>query len=194
MVRSLLVIALIPLFSVTVALGEPTPTPTPNPSPTEASKEDGHGKKDRGSRDKDQDHRKSDDNDRDDSLARFKKRLEQMTPEERQHFQDNWKRWKQMGAGEQKDWQGRAMEERERVKKVIDDTIQKLGLKLDGDQREVFVLRYRQERRKIEEQLCKEIDAKRESEINDMLQRLKAEFSMPKPTPAPAAAGSPATP
>lgn len=132
--------------------------------------------------------------DNDSPLVRFKKRLEEMSPDERQHFQDNWKRWKQMGEGEQKDWQGRAAEERERMKKVIDDTIQKLGLKLDADQREVFVLRYRQERRKIEEQLRKEMDDKRESEINEMLQRLKGEFSTAKPAPAPGTAKPAATP
>ncbi len=120
--------------------------------------------------------------------GRFKKRLEQMSPDERQHFLDNWKRWKEMGDGERKDWQQRAMDERNRMKKVIDDAIQGLGLKLDDDQREVFVLRYRQERRKIEEQLCQEMTAKRESEINEMLQRLKNEFSAPRPTPTPAPA------
>jgi len=203
MARSVLVLPLIFLLTATFAPAqEPTPTATPKPSPSpvpEGQKDDWRWKKDmdrpqRGDRDGGGPPRPplppldKDGKDGDGPLMRFKKRLEQMSPEDRQHFQENWQRWKQMGANEQKDWQNRAKDDRERMKKVIDDAIQKTGLKLDDDQREVFVLRYRQERRKIEEQLHQEMDAKRESEIADMLQRLKSEFSTPKPTPAPAAA------
>lgn len=123
--------------------------------------------------------------DDDGPMARFKARLEKMTPEERQHFQDNWKRWKEMAPREKQDWQGRAQEMRDRMKKAVDDTISKLGLELDKDQKEVFALRYMQERRKIEEQLRKEMDAKRTTEVDAMLQRLKTEFE-PKSSPTPA--------
>jgi hypothetical protein len=183
MARPFRALALISLVPAALAFAEPECTPSPSPSPA-GSPNNWWGKFDRGRGPGGPDRRPSGDGDADGPLARFKKRLEQMSPEERQRFQENWKRWKQMGNGEQRDWQGRAEEERDRMKKVIDDTIQKIGLKLDDDQREVFVLRYRQERRKIEEQLRQEMDAKRATEIDAMLQRLKAEFSAPKPAAA----------
>jgi hypothetical protein len=125
-------------------------------------------------------------------FQKFRERLEQMSPEERQKFKDNWKRWKEMGDDERKDWQKRAMEERDRLKQNVDDALSKLGLKLDDDQREVFALRYRQERRKLEQSLCKEMDEKREAGVDEILQRLKTEFSnSPKPTPKPTPAATP---
>jgi hypothetical protein len=121
----------------------------------------------------------------------FKKKLEQMTPEERERFKENWQRWKEMGDRERAEFKQRAAQEHAWMDKTIDDAVAKLGLTLDHDQKEVFALRYKQERRKIEEALCQEMRAKRDQQLNDMLQRLKTEFSTPKPpataTPAPTA-------
>ena len=205
MARFHLALALTALLLANFALSQPAPTPAPAAA---ASPPPGDGRRpkkdwkpdhdnDHGPRDADSDHRPPlpplDDQGQ---PPRFKKWIDQMSPDERQRFQDNWKRWKEMGDDERKNWQQRAMDERERVKKIIDDTISKLGLNLDADQREVFVLRYRQERRKIEEQLRKEFDDRREAEVNGMLQRLKAEFSKPAAaaTPAPEAPKPSATP
>jgi hypothetical protein len=117
----------------------------------------------------------------------FKKRLAQMSPEERQRFEKNWERWKAMDDRERQEWKQRAMEARQRMKQTVDQAIAGLGLQLTDDQRQVFTLRYFQERRKIEEELCKEMSAKRDQMLADMLQRLKTEFNEPKsasPTPA----------
>jgi hypothetical protein len=125
------------------------------------------------------------------SFQDFKKKLDQMTPEERARFKENWKRWKEMGDRERAEFQQRAAQEHAWMDKAIDDAVAKLGLTLDHDQKEVFALRYKQERRKIEEALCQEMRTKRDQQLNDMLQRLKTEFSTPKPaataTPAPTA-------
>jgi len=181
MARSFLALALTSLLSTGLALAQPAPSCTPSPSPLP-----GEGKRPK----KDRDGRENDRRppmppvDREGPLGRFKKKLEQMTPEERQHFQDNWKRWREMNDGERRDWQKRAMDEREHLKHNIDDAIAALGLKLDADRREVFALRYRQERRKLEQQISEETEAKRKAGIDDILARLKAEFSTPKPAPA----------
>jgi hypothetical protein len=114
-----------------------------------------------------------------------------MAPEEREQFRKNWQHWKEMGQREQKNWKQRAAEEHERVRKTVDEAIAKIGLKLNNDQKEVFALRYRQERRKIEEQLRKEIDAARKQRIDEMLANLKAEFSAPAPAATPAASPTP---
>lgn len=111
------------------------------------------------------------------SHPKFKERLEKMSPEERKHFEENWKRWKEMSEHERKEWQRRAAEARARMEKAIDETLAKLDLTLDKDRREVFALRYRQERRKVEEELCNEMSERRQEMIDGMLQRLKAEFS-----------------
>ncbi len=88
-----------------------------------------------------------------------------MTPEEQELFRD------------------RELFRREKIAEEIQDALNKSGLKLDDDQREVYALRYTQERRKIEEALRKEMDQKRQLMVGDMLSRLKIEFSG---TPAPA--------
>jgi len=126
---------------------------------------------------------------------KFRKRLAKMSPEDRERFIENWKRWKEMGDRERRAWQARAEEERRRVDKAISDTLKKLELDLDEDEREVFALRYRQERRKIEKELCSEMQAKRAQMIEAMQGRLKEEFAAksgtkpaatPEPTPEPA--------
>jgi len=116
-----------------------------------------------------------------------------MTPEERERFKENWQRWKEMGDREKAEFKQRAAQEHAWMDKTIDDAVAKLGLTLDHDQKEVFALRYKQERRKIEEAICQEMRAKRDQQLNDMLQRLKVEFSTPKPaaTPSPSPAGQP---
>lgn len=124
--------------------------------------------------------------------GKFKERLEKMSPEERKHFEENWKRWKEMGDRERKEWQRRTAEARERMEKAVDETLQKLELTLDADRREVFALRYRQERKKIEEELCREMGERRQEMIEQMQQRLKSEFTgggQPAPI-APAAPGN----
>lgn len=109
-----------------------------------------------------------------------------MSPEERQRFEKNWEHWKAMDDHERQEWKQRAMEARQRMKQTVDQAIAELGLQLTDDQRQVFTLRYFQERRKIEEELCKEMSAKRDQMLSDMLQRLKTEFNDPKSaSPAP---------
>jgi hypothetical protein len=125
------------------------------------------------------------------SLQKFKQKFEAMTPEERERFKENWQRWKEMGERERAEFKQRAAREHACMDKAIDDAIAKLGLVLDRDRKEVFALRYKQERRKVEEALCQEMKKKRDQQLDDMLRRLKTEFATPPPatatTPAPAA-------
>lgn len=129
-------------------------------------------------------------------VERFKKKLEKMAPEERERFRQNWERWKKMGDREREEFRKKAEAERQRMRKTIDDAIAKAGLTLSADEREVFVLRYRQERRKIEEELRQETESLRAAKIDAALERLKAEFkpSSPSPSPAPAPSASPTAP
>jgi len=85
---------------------------------------------------------------------------------------------------EQELFRDRELFRREKIAQEIQDAITKSGLRLDDDQREVYALRYAQERRKIEEALRQELDQKRQAMVGDMLTRLKIEFSAtPPPSP-----------
>jgi hypothetical protein len=191
MARSFLALALAALVAAPTAFAQPTPTPVPpleGDQPKPPAEKPPRPEGDRPKKDRQQDPSRRQFSDDELMVQKFRKKLEDMSPEERQRFKENLKRWKEMGEDERKDMQKRAIEERERVRKNVDEAIEKLGLKLDQDQREVFALRYRQERHKLEQTVCKEMDEKRKAGVEDILQRLKVEFSNPpKPAPAPAA-------
>ena len=114
--------------------------------------------------------------------------FEQLSPDQQKRFLDNLDQWKAMSPEEQELYRDRDLIRREKIAVEIQDAITKSGLKLDDDQREVYALRYTQERRKIEEELHKEMDQKRNGMVNDMLSRLKLEFA---PTPPPGQSGKP---
>jgi len=59
------------------------------------------------------------------------------------------------------------------------------GLDLSGERRAFFAKRYGEERRKVEEQLRKEMEEKRRPLIKEIVARLKEEFST-APLTAPA--------
>ena len=71
----------------------------------------------------------------------------------------------------------------------IDAALKDAGLELDAERRELFARRYGEERHKIEEQLHKELDEKRQPLLKEVIAKLKAEFSTPTP-----AAGQPGKP
>jgi dsDNA-binding SOS-regulon protein len=109
--------------------------------------------------------------------------FEQLTPDQKNKFLENLDQWKAMSPEEQELFRDRELFRRQKIASEIQDALGKSGLHLDDDQREVYVLRYTQERRKIEEALRKEMDHQRQVMVADMLARLKVEFSS---TPAPA--------
>jgi hypothetical protein len=119
-----------------------------------------------------------------DDWTEARKMFEQLSPDQQKRFLDNLDQWKAMSPEEQELFRDRDLIRREKIALEIQDSITKSGLKLDDDQREVYALRYTQERRKIEEELHKEMDKKRAAMVSDMLARLKIEF-VPTPTPTP---------
>ncbi len=112
--------------------------------------------------------------------------FEQLSPDQKTKFLDNLEQWKNMSPEERELFRDRELFRREKIAQEIQDSLTKTGLHLDSDQREVFALRYTQERRKIEESLHKEMDHVRQIRVTDMLSRLKLEFSS-TPTPEPTA-------
>jgi len=121
-----------------------------------------------------------------DEWTQARRLFEQLSPDQQKKFLENLDQWKSMPPEEQELFRDRELFRREKVAQEIQEAITKSNLRLDNDQREVYALRYTQERRKIEEALRKEMDQKRQSMVNDMLTRLKVEFA-PTPTPPPPA-------
>jgi hypothetical protein len=119
--------------------------------------------------------------------------FEQLSPDQQKKFIDNLSQWKAMTPEEQELFRDRELFRNARIAQEIQTAINRSGLHLDDDEREVYALRYTQERRKIEEALRKEMDQKRASMVNDMLGKLKQEFGPlsaappppPKATPTP---------
>jgi predicted glutamine amidotransferase len=125
-----------------------------------------------------------------DEWSEARKIFEQLSPDQQKKFLDNLDQWKAMPPEEQELFRDRELFRREKIAQEIQDAINKSSLHLDEDQREVYALRYTQERRKIEEALRKDEDQKRQVMVSEMLTRLKLEFSA-TPTPSNYSTGSP---
>ena len=119
------------------------------------------------------------------------RRMQQLAPEERETFKHNLEMWHNLPPDERVALRNLA---HARARVEIDKAIQDSGLHLDPDQREMFALRYTQERRKLERELQRQVNAERAQRMPEILARLKSEFG-PGPSTAPAgkpAAASPA--
>ena len=120
-----------------------------------------------------------------------RKALDALTPEQRKRFQENFWRWANLSPEEKKQLRDREDVRKKMREQEVEMVIQETGLQLEGERRELFMKRYGEERRKIEEQLRKEMMEKRRPLLKDLAARLKEEFSnLPAATPA----AVPATP
>ena len=124
-------------------------------------------------------------------------RVEQLPPDERAAYQRNLPLWRQMPPEEREDLRRQA---NERVRQETDKAYEVSGLNLDPDQREVFDLRYKQERRKVEHELQEKANAERARRLAEVNERLKREFaarsaaSQNADTPTPKKAPTPPAP
>ena len=110
-------------------------------------------------------------------FGNVRRALEALTPEQRQHFVENLKRWSNLPPEEKKALADRDGFRRKKMAEEIDAAITDTGLPLQGDRRALFAKRYAEERRKLEEQLRKELEEKRRPLLQELVGRLKVEFS-----------------
>ena len=110
-------------------------------------------------------------------FGNVRRALDALTPEQRQRFVENLKRWANLPPEEKLALADRDGFRRKKMAEEIDRAIGETGLNLDGERRAQFAKRYGEERRKVEEQLRKELEEKRQPLIKEILSRLKAEFS-----------------
>jgi hypothetical protein len=108
-----------------------------------------------------------------------RKALEALTPEQRERFQKNFWRWSNLTPEQKKALRDREEMRRKRREEDVQRAIEQSGLSLEGERRAQFEKRYSEERRKIEEQLRRELDEKRKPLIEELVGRLKLEFSAP---------------
>jgi len=114
----------------------------------------------------------------------IEQKLENLTPQQRQRFQENLERWKKLPKVQQDELRREAKFHRERILQEINEAIEKTGLKLDEQQRQVFTYRYAQERRTLEEKLRENVEEKRREAIAELIWQLSAEFQPIPPDPA----------
>ena len=128
--------------------------------------------------------------------------MPQLTPEEKEAYERNLTLWLALPPDERQALRGEATE---RIRIETEKAYEISGLHLNDDQREVFALRYRQERRRLERELQEKARAERERRLPEILEHIKHEFPAsaaatprptpkvsPMPTPTPTAAVTPA--
>lgn len=111
------------------------------------------------------------------------RRIEALPTEEREAFKRNLRVWRQLTPEER---EAMRRETTDRTREEVERAYQQSGLRLDKDQREVFGLRYRQERRKLEREIQEKMEAERTRRLPGLVEGLKKEFA-DKPAAAPMA-------
>ena len=110
-----------------------------------------------------------------------------MSPEDRQRFQSNIERWRQMPPEERRELREREGWRQERLKREAEAAARAAGLQLEAERRQQFELRYIQERKRIEQELRRELREKRERELAPVVEQLKKEFTQPSGSATPGA-------
>lgn len=110
-------------------------------------------------------------------------RWRQMRPDERQRFRSNAERWLQMAPEERRLLRDREAQRRERIQRETDAALRQSGLELEAERRAQFERRYIEERRRIEQQLRRDIEERRRRELAPVVEQLKKEFGQQKAPP-----------
>ena len=115
-----------------------------------------------------------------------------LSPEEHEAYERNLGLWLALPPEERQALRGQATE---RIREETEKAYVNSGLNLNGDQREVFALRYRQERRRLEREIQEKAAAERARRLPEIMDRLKREFPGSNGTPTPTSTSAPiATP
>lgn len=110
--------------------------------------------------------------------------LDRLPPAEREAFQRNLRLWREFSPEERDAIRDQAEQRRVRRRIEAERMLMESGLQLDLDRREVFILRYQQERRRLERDLRQRMEVERTRRLPEIGALLKREFSEPLPGPA----------
>lgn len=129
-------------------------------------------------------------------LENVRKAIEALTPEQRKHFRENFVRWMNLTPEERSALREKEDVRHQRMAEEVEAALQQTGLQLEPGRRAQFAKRYAEERRKLEERLRQETEEKRRPAVQQIIARLKSEFSSANtaaatPTPQAIPTGSP---
>ncbi len=106
-------------------------------------------------------------------LEDLRRSIEQLTPEQQQKVLQNLHRWLALSPDERDVLRQRQRVRQQKEEESVTEAYQKSGLRLNEDGRELFRKLYLQERRKLEEQLAKETQEKRQKGDAAIVEKLK---------------------
>lgn len=110
-------------------------------------------------------------------MQNVRRAIEALSPEQRKRFEENFHKWANLPAEEKKSLRDREEVRRKRMADDIQAALAKSGLTLDEEQKAHFARRYVEERRKLEEELRREMDEKRQPRLDGIVGELTKEFS-----------------
>jgi len=91
------------------------------------------------------------------------------------NFQENLKRWQEMSPEQRQEMRRRFDGRRQQMREEQEKILSELG-PITEEQREAFLQRYREERRKIDEELRTKMEALRKEQIEALRKKLVEEF------------------
>lgn len=100
-----------------------------------------------------------------------------MSPADRQRLRSNAERWQHMNAEERKAFREQQEWRQLRLKREAEAAIRESGLQLEAERRAQFERRYIEERRRIDQELRRELREKRQRELAPVVEKLKKELS-----------------
>jgi hypothetical protein len=110
-------------------------------------------------------------------LEDLRRSIEQLTPEQQQKVLQNLHRWLALSPDERDVLRQRQRVRQQKEEESVTEAYQKSGLRLNEEGREIFRKLYLQERRKLEEQLAKETQEKRQKGDGTIVEKLKKELA-----------------
>ncbi|MGV3532393.1 MAG: hypothetical protein ACO1QR_08485 [Chthoniobacteraceae bacterium] len=118
-------------------------------------------------------------------MQNVRRAIEALSPEQRKRFEENFHKWANLSPEEKKALRDRDEMRRKRMTEDIQEALAKTGLSLTDEQKAQFARRYAEERRKLEEELGREMNEMRQPRLESMVGQLKKEFSDAKACPQP---------
>lgn len=118
-------------------------------------------------------------------MQNVRRAIEALSPEQRKRFEENFHKWANLSPEEKKALRDRDEMRRKRMTEDIQEALAKTGLSLTDEQKAQFARRYAEERRKLEEELRREMNEKRQPRLESMVGQLTKEFSGAKACPQP---------
>ena len=120
------------------------------------------------------------------TIAPVPERWRDMSPDQRKKLRMNAERWREMAPEERKVFREQQEWRQQRLKREAEAAIRESGLQLEAERRAKFEQRYIEERRRIDQELRRELREKRQRELAPVVERLKREFDQQQGSTSPA--------